>query len=268
MNPEWRARYEKAREVARSAGQLALGYFRGSLAVEWKGDLSPVTVADRRAEQFLRANLQQAFPNDGFLGEEYGDTPGSSGFRWVLDPIDGTRNFVRGIPLWATLVGLEHRGEQVAGVVEVTGLRDSYHALRGEGAYLNDRRVRVSDQADLGRALVFYSSLSWFLKAGHERAFLELVRRTERQRGFGDFYGFALVAQGCGEVMVEHGVHPWDVAAIKVLIEEAGGRFSDWDGGTGIHRPDVVVSNARLHDEVLAVLRGEVRDAPPPAHPE
>src|SRR5262249_53883868 len=161
MNPEWRARYEKAREVARSAGQFALGYFRETLAVEWKGDLSPVTVADRETERLLRASLQEAFPQDGFLGEEDGDTPGTSGFRWVLDPIDGTRSFVRGIPLWATLVGLEYKGEQIAGVVEVPTLGDSYHALRGEGAYLNDRRVRVSDQYDLGQALVFYSSLSW-----------------------------------------------------------------------------------------------------------
>ena len=123
MNTEWRIRYEAAVEAARRAGQLAYRYFDQGIAVEWKHDASPVTVADREAEQLLRQTLGHAFPDDGFLGEEYGDTPGSSGFRWIIDPIDGTRNFVRGIPIWATLVGLEYKGEQIAGVAEAPGLR-------------------------------------------------------------------------------------------------------------------------------------------------
>src|SRR5579872_1046065 len=119
MNREWQARYEVAVVAARKAGQLALRYFAGEFTVEQKSDLSPVTVADREAEQLLRKALHAAFPDDGFLGEEYGDTPGTSGYRWVLDPIDGTRSFVRGIPLWGTLVGLEYKGEQIAGVAEM-----------------------------------------------------------------------------------------------------------------------------------------------------
>src|SRR4051794_34669401 len=217
MNPEWRARYETAVEVARRAGQVALRYFDGSLTVEWKADQSPVTVADRETEQALRSALQAAFPQDGFLGEEYGDSPGASGFRWILDPIDGTRNYVRGIPLWAVLVGLEYRGEFVAGVVHAPTLGHTYHALRGNGCYRDDRRIHVSDQTDLSKSMVFYSSLSWFVKAGRDQQFLNLVRRSERQRGFGDWYAFLLVAQGSGEVMVEHGVHAWDVAAIKPI---------------------------------------------------
>jgi histidinol-phosphatase len=256
MNPEWRARYETALAVARRAGQLAMRFFDTDLTVELKGDHSPVTIADRETELLLRSTFQSAFPGDGFLGEEYGDTPGSSGYRWVLDPIDGTRSYVRGIPMWAVLVGLEYNGEVIAGVAEVAPLGQTYHALRGHGAYRNDRRIRVSEQSDLSKSLVFYSSLSWFLKAGREAEFIELVRRSERQRGYGDFYGFLLVAQGAGEIMVEHGVHAWDVAAIKPIIEEAGGRFSNWDGGTDIFKPDVLVSNGKLHDEVLSILRG------------
>ena len=254
MNTEWRIRYEAAVEAARRAGQLAHGYFDQVLQVEWKHDHSPVTVADREAEQLLRQTLGRAFPDDGFLGEEYGDTPGSSGFRWVLDPIDGTRNFVRGIPIWATLVGLEYKGEQIAGVAEAPGLRTTWRALRGDGAYRGDRRVRVSDVADLSKSLLFYSSLSWFLKAGRQDAFLELTRKTDRQRGFGDFYGHVLVAEGAGEVMVEHGVHAWDIAALKPIVEEAGGRLTDWDDGGDINRPDVIASNGKLHAEVLAIL--------------
>src|SRR4051794_38348199 len=199
MNPEWRARYETAVEAARQAGQVALRYFDAGLAVEWKSDRSPVTLADRETEQLLRSTLHAAFPGDGFLGEEYGDTPGTSGYRWILDPIDGTRSFVRGIPLWAVLVGLEYQGDLIAGIVDAPSLGHTYHALRGQGSYRDDRRIRVSEEADLSRSLVFYSSLSWFVKAGREKEFLTLVRRSERQRGFGDWYGFALVAQGAGE---------------------------------------------------------------------
>jgi histidinol-phosphatase len=257
MNPEWRSRYEAAVEAAQRAAQVALGYFDTDVAVEWKHDQSPVTVADREAEALLRGTLLGKFPHDGFLGEESGDAPGSSGFRWVIDPVDGTRSFVRGIPIWATLVGLEYRGEQIAGVVEVPTLRQTFRALRGDGCYRNERRIRVSDVADLGKAQIFYSSLSWFIKAGCRDVFLDLVGRTERQRGFGDFYGFVLVAQGAGELMVEHGCHAWDLAATKALVEEAGGRFTDWHGGTDIFRPDVIASNGRLHTEALRILQGQ-----------
>ncbi len=256
MNPEWRARYETAVATAHRAGQVALRYFETALTVEWKGDHSPVTVADRETEQVLRIALQQAFPGDGFLGEEYGEAPSTTGYRWVLDPIDGTRSFVRGIPLWGVLVGLEYKGELIAGVVEAPAIRQTYRALRGDGAFHNDKAIHVSEEGDLSKALLFYSSLSWFLKAGREADFLELVRGTDRQRGYGDFYGFVLVAQGAGEIMVEHGVHVWDVAAIQPIVEEAGGRFSDWDGRPDVHRPDVIVSNGKLHDRALAILQG------------
>jgi histidinol-phosphatase len=256
MNPEWKSRYEKAVEVTRLAGQTALRYFDTPLTVETKSDESPVTVADRETEQVLRHGLSGAFPADGFLGEEYGDTPGTSGFRWILDPIDGTRSFVRGIPIWGVLVGLEYKGEWVAGVVGAPAMGLSYHALRGNGAYRDDRRLRVSDVADLSKALVFYSGLNWFAKAGREQQFLNLVRKTDRQRGFGDWYGHLLVAQGSGEMMVEYGVHAWDVAALQPIVEEAGGRFSNWDGGQDIFKPDVLVSNGRVHDEVLAIMSG------------
>jgi histidinol-phosphatase len=256
VQPEWRTRYEAAVEAAEKGARVALRYFDRALEVERKADESPVTVADREAEQFLRKALHAAFPADGFLGEEYGDAPGTSGFRWVLDPIDGTRSFVRGIPLWATLVGLEYRGEQVAGVAAAPALGHTWRALRGDGTYYDGRRVRVSDVAELGRSLVFYSSLSWFLDAGREETFLELARQSDRARGFGDFYGFVLVAQGAGELMVEHGVHPWDVIPIRPIVEEAGGRFSTWDGGVRVDRPDVVASNGKVHDAALRVLAG------------
>jgi histidinol-phosphatase len=258
MDVEWRARYDVAVTAAQAAGRLALRYFEGSFQVETKGDASPVTVADREAEQLLRAELLGRFPGDGFLGEEGGETPGGSGFRWVVDPVDGTRSFVRGIPLWGTIVGLEYKGEAVAGVVMMPALNGGqvYRAMRGDGAYKNDRPIRVSTIDQLGRAVCFFSNLVYFRQAGRREQFLRLTELVERERGMGDVYGFVLVAEGAGELMVEQGVQEWDICGVKALIEEAGGRFTDWDGTPTTKRTDVVASNGLLHDAALRVLRG------------
>ncbi len=256
MNADWRNRYEVALDAAQKAGQLALSYFDQGVAVEWKADQSPVTLADRGAEEMLRHELLGRFPNEGFLGEEFGLTPGSSGFRWIIDPIDGTRSFVRGIPIWATLVGLEYKGELIAGVAYIPAMRQTYRALRGEGAFRDERRLRVSDVNTLDKAHVYYSSIAWFNKSGHDQQFLKLVHLTERQRGFGDFYGFVMIAQGSGEIMVEHGVHAWDIGALAPIVEEAGGKLTAFDGKFNLDRPDVLASNGLLHDEALAIIQG------------
>jgi histidinol-phosphatase len=259
MDPNWRIRYDLAIEAAQQAGRLAMGYFDKNVNVEWKQDNSPVTLADRGAENLLRKSLLGRFPQDGFLGEESGSTPGSSGFRWIIDPIDGTRSFVRGIPLWATLIGLEYKGELIAGVAHLPAMGQTYRALRGDGAFRDDRRIHVSDVADMSRAHLYYSSVSWFAKVGAEKAFLKLVEITERQRGFGDFYGFVLVAQGAGEIMLEHGVHAWDVAALIPIVEEAGGRMTDWSGVVDINKSNVLATNGILHETVLKLLPSQGR---------
>jgi len=256
MNTEWRSRYEMALTATQKAGDFALGYFDVPIEVEWKQDRSPVTLADRGAEEMLRSLLLGAFPNDGLLGEEFGEHPSTSGYRWIIDPIDGTRNFVRGVPIWATLLGLEYRGEQIAGVAYLPAMKQTFRALRGDGAFRDDRALHVSKVDTLADASLFYSSISWFVKAGCPDRFLDLVKRTQRQRGFGDFYGFLLVAQGSGDVMVEHGVHAWDIAALKPIVEEAGGRLSDWSNGNDIFRPDVIASNGVLHARTLEILTG------------
>jgi histidinol-phosphatase len=257
LNPEWRTRYEAAVAAAQQAAALAQGYFTGDVRVEWKADQSPVTVADREAEALMRTRLLTAFPNDGFLGEEHGEHPGTSGFRWIIDPIDGTRSFVRGIPLWGTLLGLEYKGEQIAGVAVAPALGETWRALRGDGAYRNDRPIHVSTIDRLADSLIFYSGVTWFKQAGHLDAFLALSGQTDRQRGFGDFYGFMLVAQGSGELMVDHGVKIWDVAGLKPIIEEAGGRLTDWDGTPNMNRTDVIASNGKLHDVALRILQAD-----------
>ncbi len=268
MNADWRNRHEVAVEVTREGGRTALRYFGGNLAADWKPSTdpwttahsSPVTVADQETERLLRERLSAAFPQDGFLGEEYGDQPGSSGYRWIIDPIDGTRNYFRGIPIWGTLVGLEYQGQMIAGFVDLPALGEFYHALRGEGAFCNGQRIQVSPVAKLADTTLLYTALSWFMKPGRQEAFLDLLGQTQAQRGFGDVYGFMLVARGSADLMLEFGVHAWDVAAVLPIVEEAGGTFTNYDGGQDIHKPDVLVSNGRLHADALAILhRHELR---------
>ena len=259
MSNDLKSRYEAGIELAQKAAKIAMGYYETALDIEWKHDESPVTIADREAEKFLRNSLKQYFKQDGFLGEEYDDESGDSGYRWIIDPIDGTRNFVRGIPIWATLLGLEYKGEMLAGITVAPGLNQTYRALRGDGAFRNDIKINVSNINSLSSSQLFYSSISWFVKAGMEKEFLALASATEKQRGFGDFYGFVLVAQGAGEIMIEHGVHAWDVASIIPLIEEAGGKFSDWKGNKSIYAPDVLVTNGILHQQILDRLANKIQ---------
>ena len=255
MNADWRNRYEVALGAAQQAGDFALQYFDQGIAVEWKPDHSPVTMADRGSEDLIRKILLGAFPNDGFLGEERGATPGASGYRWIIDPIDGTRSFVRGIPIWATMIGLEHKGELIAGVVRVPAMKQVFHALRGAGAFRDERRIQVSNIATLDKSHLYYSSIRYFQRAGREAQFLDMVRQTERQRGFGDFYGFMMIAQGSGEIMIEHGVHSWDLAAIVPIIEEAGGKLTTWDGVLDIDKPDVLATNGLMHEAALKIIQ-------------
>jgi histidinol-phosphatase len=261
MNREWQSRSDLMIRAAREAGRIALAHYPDLKAADftaqviWKSDNSPVTVADREAEAHLRKVLLTAFPGDGFLGEESGDLVGKTGFRWIVDPIDGTRSFVRGVPHWATLVGLECDGQPIAGVAYEPVIDRVWRALQGAGAFRDDQRIHVSRIDNLKESVMFYSSLSWFVKAGRANQFLQLVAKTQRQRGFGDYYGHLLVAQGAGEFMVEHGVHAWDVAALKVIVEEAGGRFTDWSGAPTIHTPDCLASNGLLHDRILEILQ-------------
>lgn len=255
MNADWQSRYEEGVRAAQVAGKIALEYFDKGVAVETKPDQSPVTIADRSAEQALRKHLLAHFPNDGFLGEEFGDTPGTTGYRWIIDPIDGTRSFVRNIPVWATLLGLQYRDEMIAGICYIPVWNQTFRALRGEGTFRDDRRIRVSDVPQLDQALISYSSFGFFKAAGKQDNFTQLLAKSERSRGYADFYGFVLVAQGSVDLMVEHGVHIWDVAGLKVLVEEAGGQFTDWEGNPSIDRPDVVASNRKVHAAALEILQ-------------
>ena len=244
---------DAAVDAARAAGRIALKYFRGGFEVAKKADDTPVTPADREAEQAIVEILGRAFPDCGVLGEEFGGR-GPKEVRWIIDPIDGTKNFVRGIGIWATLIALEERGEVTVGVIHNPVTAELYTARRGAGAFLNGERIRVSDVAELGRAFFVHAGLSIVRKGGHWDGFARLLDATDRQRGFGDYMGYGLVAEGKAEIYAELDLKPWDLAAPKILVEEAGGRFTDFAGRPTIYTGTALATNGRLHDAALALL--------------
>lgn len=241
-------------EAARAGGAVALEHYRRGGRVTLKADRSPVTEADRAGEAAILDVLRARCPDHGALGEELGES-GPRGRRFIVDPIDGTRNFVRRIPTWAVLIGLEEAGEVVAGVVyqPVTGILHT--AWRGRGAYRDGERIRVSPVDALDRALVVHSSVNFLRRSAHWDGFLRLADRTQVQRGFGDFSAYLWVAEGQGEIALSTTVKAWDVAALKVIVEEAGGQVTDLDGRSGIYGSTVFASNGLLHEVALAAMR-------------
>jgi len=241
-------------EAARAAGEIAMRYYRGGFEVTIKPDQTPVTQADQEAEQAIRGILSRATPGCGFLGEEFGEE-GSRSRRWIIDPIDGTKNFVRHIPIWAVLIALEEEGEVTTGVVHNPVTGELFWARKGEGAWANGERIRVSTCSVMKDAMLLHSSLNLLKHLGYWDGFVRLVDATSRQRGFGDYYGYCLVASGKGEIYAEGDLKPWDAAPMKILIEEAGGRLTDFEGKLDIYTGTVLATNGLLHDEALRLLR-------------
>jgi histidinol phosphatase-like enzyme (inositol monophosphatase family) len=254
-------RLQYARAIAREAGRLTLEFFQtDDLAVEQKHDDSPVTLADRQAEQLLRARIAEKFAADGILGEEFGEQPGTSGYRWILDPIDGTRSFVRGVPLYGTLVAVEHQGDAVIGVVYLPALDEWAYAAKGQGAWHQcgaapPRRARVSTRAPLSAGLLSASDTR-FPTPARQQAYLRLQQSVGTSRTWGDCYGYVLVATGRAEVMVDPVMNVWDTAAVAPIVVEAGGTFTDWQGRATIHGGEAIATNGLVLDEVLAITRG------------
>ena len=247
-------------QLAWAAGRATLAHFQTGIAVEMKPDSTPVTVADRESEEIIRLGLGQAFPQDGVLGEEFGQTPGSSGRCWIIDPIDGTKSFVRGVPLFGVLIGLEDdKGEVVVGAAYLPGLDDMVHAAKGLGCWWNGRRTHVSAVENLSEACVCYTSSRSFGLHHRDHIFRDLAGKVGLLRGWGDCFGHLLVATGRAEVMLDPVLSPWDCAPLVPILEEAGGTFTDWRGKTTIRGVDGVSTNGHLFDEVMNHLS--------PSHP-
>jgi histidinol-phosphatase len=245
-----------ALELADAADAITTATFRAAdLVVETKPDTTPVSEADRAAERAIRDRLALTRPGDSVHGEEYGTT-GTGDRRWILDPIDGTMNYVRGIPVWGTLIALEVDGEIAVGVVSAPAIAHRWWAARRLGAWRNAEPLRVSAVADLSDAQLSYNDVHAFEARGKGEQVLALGRRCSRTRGFGDFWSHLLVAEGAADVSAEPVAALWDLAPLQVIVEEAGGRFTGFDGVRGPDRGDAIASNGLLHDEVLAILSG------------
>jgi histidinol-phosphatase len=237
-----------ALELADAADAVTLPRFRAAdLHVETKPDLTPVTDADRTAERLLRERIERERPGEGVFGEEEGDDGGA--VRWIVDPIDGTRNFSRGIPVWATLIALERDGRVVCGVASAPALERRWWAARGDGAWRDGQHMHVSGISSLDEATISFS------RSGlGDPKLLALAGRAWHVQPFSDFWAHLLVAEGAIEISVEHEMNTWDNAALQVIVEEAGGRFSDLRGEARIDGGSAVSTNGLLHDQVLAAL--------------
>ncbi|MFO1541410.1 MAG: inositol monophosphatase family protein [Chloroflexota bacterium] len=264
---EMRTWLDAAQAACDAADVIALRHFRQHLHIEEKPDRSFVTQADTAIEAAIRARLTAEFPQHGLVGEEYGTQEGAHPVRWIIDPIDGTHNYMRGVPLFGTLLGLEVEGVLVLGVLSAPALGHRWFAWSGGGAWeasiangtwdpATAARLRVSGISELGNAQLVYSSVPQLIDSGQVPGFTRLMRTVWRDRGFGDFWGYALVAGGMAEAMVEIGCKAWDLAGPAVLVHEAGGRFSDLSGTLDIYGEGIVVaSNGVLHEEILRELR-------------
>ncbi|MEO8034736.1 MAG: histidinol-phosphatase [Acidobacteriota bacterium] len=247
MNPD----LELALSLADDSDAITMKHFRSrSLAIRTKHDHTPVSEADEAAERMIRERLQRERPDDGIVGEEYG-TSGSAARRWIVDPIDGTKNYIRGVPVFATLIALEGS----VGVVSAPALGRRWWGVRGGGAFCNGALIHVSSIAELSEADLSYDSLTDFTKAGLEPRFIELIRHCRRTRAFGDFWSHMLVAEGAIDIAIEPEVAVWDLAALQIIVEEAGGRFTSLSGEARADGGSAVSTNGPIHDSVLEALR-------------
>ena len=262
-----------ALDLAGRADAISMAHFRRDLHIETKPDRSFVTEADRAIEQMARNRILAAYPDHGIVGEEYGEERAGAELRWYVDPIDGTHNYMRGVPVFATLIALESRSGLELGVVSAPALGTRWFAWRDGGAWSIDlpggpagggdlpRRLAVSGIARIEEAQLLYSSPREVVRSGLAPGWERALGRAWRERGFGDFWGYMLVAEGAAEAMVEVGIHSWDLAAVRVVVEEAGGRLTDLRGSPTIHNPSSLATNGVLHETILEAFRTTDRPA-------
>ncbi|MCC6423185.1 MAG: histidinol-phosphatase [Phycisphaerales bacterium] len=245
-------------EAAYLAGRRTLAHFNTGVAVETKSDQTPVTCADREAEEIIRGRIARTYPNHAILGEEQGSSGGGAGgndYRWIIDPIDGTKSFIHGVPLYGVLIGVEVNGEPSVGVIYMPALDEMVWAADGLGCWWNGRRARVSEVSKLEEATLLSSSVTTC--QARSDTFDQLADKVKLTRTWGDCYGYLLVATGRAEIMIDPKLNPWDVAPMPPILREAGGGFTTWSGGSSIHAGDGAAVNGQLLEPVRAILKAE-----------
>jgi len=252
---DWEKEIDVARRVSRRAGKLAMEHAERGVVREDKSDDSPVTEADRACERLIVGELQKVFPEDGFLGEEGASDPGWSGRRWIVDPIDGTRDFVRGIPTWSNLIALEVKGEIVLGVCNLAAQGEMYWAVRGGGAFRNDEPIRASTIDRRDRAVLTLTAFSDLARTPLAEGMTEYLSKWWAVRSMGGCQDAVLVLSGRAEAWIELHARAWDLAPMIVLAEESGNRFFNFDGGRSIHAGNCVICAPFLEDEMRRLVK-------------
>lgn len=245
-------------DIAKRAGQVALDYYNQGTTGSMKADNTPVTIADQKCERLIREALADSFPEDAILGEEEGECRTENCKRkWIIDPIDGTYNFTRQVPVWSLLLALEVDGEIVVGILNAPANDEIFWAEKGHGAYRNGERIRVSQIAKVSEVQFEFGAPSRLATDGYWEGLRRISEATYRQRAYGDYMNFAHVFTGKAEAALEVGVKPWDIAPMKIIAEEAGGKYTDLEGGSSIYTGNCLVSNGLVHDELLTLLHGK-----------
>lgn len=243
-----------ARRAAAIAGEVIMPLYQSGVSVELKADRTPVTLADRRAEEAVRSFLQAECPSHGIIGEELGETPGDGRYRWILDPIDGTKSFIHQVPLFGTLIALERDSEPVVGVIACHAVGETAYAAKGSGAFIDGQAIHVSAVTSLADATVSMTSFQR-VEAMYPAGYRRLVSASGMSRTWGDCYGYLALAAGRIEVMLDPEMNLWDLAALWPIITEAGGRLTTWEGADRIG-DSAIATNGLLHEPVITALRG------------
>jgi histidinol-phosphatase len=247
---------EFALDAAWQAGRITLGHFQTGIRPERKADNSPVTLADKQSEQKLRELITQYWPDHGIIGEEFGQQAGKSNLTWTVDPIDGTKSFVQGVPLYAVLIALTDGTRPLVGVAHFPALNETIYATQGGGCYWNGRRTHVSTVSAMHDAVLLASDIDAFTKYKKQAEWDRLMQSSYFQRTWGDAYGYALVATGRAEAMFDPWMAIWDCGPLQVILEEAGGTFTDWKGNPTIYAGESIATNGTLFKTVMDMVNG------------
>ena len=243
-----------ALRIVKKSENITLKYYSKTVKHKMKKNLTPVTMADIKCEKYLIQKITEKFPGHSLLTEETGIIENNSEFKWIIDPVDGTKNFMRKYPFWGTLLALEYRGEVVMGIIAMPVLNEMIYAVKNGGCYYNNKKVKVSKISKLNKSYCIFGGLDYIIKLPHQNNFLNLIKNCSYSRGFGDCHGHTFVIDGRAEVMIDPHVLPYDIAPTKICIEEAGGVLTDFNGDKSIYAGSAVISNGKVHDEVIKII--------------
>ncbi|MBI2543481.1 MAG: inositol-phosphate phosphatase [Candidatus Aenigmarchaeota archaeon] len=244
---------EVAIKAAKESGKILSKYFRTNLKVDRKSDKSPVTIADKESENEIVSIIKESFPEHNFLGEEFSYEKTKSEFTWIIDPLDGTKCFVHGLPFFGNCIGLEKNGKIVAGVINMPEMGTLAFAEKSGGTFVNGKKVKVSDVGTLEDAYVVFGDVDELFRNNYGNRFLQLLGKCQGHRGYADTLGYILLAQGYVDILID-GPKPWDVAAAKIIVEEAGGKFTDFEGKSTIYSDHTIATNGKIHKNVVDIF--------------